>query len=231
MDRSNITLVYALRFGKAANLKFIRDDLQDITSLVFNIIFNSVLYIVYAVSFIVLFLVLLLRIVSLWVIVVLSPLLALGIVLPNLKELAGEGGGLQEKFLNDAIAPIKIGLVLSVSYIMLSGFEADKSIHGELLGSASLNAIDINSIPTDITDLQQLMIAVGMIVVIWVGVFSAAEKSTAKGLTGWIKGHLEGAGKFMASLPAYLQVIPVGGSVRATADEFDANGWNFDVAF
>lgn len=208
LDRSNITLVYAIRFARAPQLKFIRDGLQGIGQLGFNIIFNTVLYVVYALSFIALFLVLLFRLVALWIAVVLSPLLALSIVLPNLKELAGGSGEFQKKFVQSVIAPITIGLVLSVGYIMLDGFEADKSIHGALLSSISINAADPNALPTDISDLQQLMIAIGVIVIVWTGVFGAAKETVAGAATEFIKTHAENFGRFAAKLPTYLQVIP-----------------------
>lgn len=216
LDRSNITLVYAIRFARAPQLKFIRDGLQGIGQLGFNIIFNTVLYVVYALSFIALFLVLLFRVVALWIGVVLSPLLALSIVLPNLKDLAGGAGEFQQKFVKSVIAPITIGLVLSVGYIMLDGFEADKSIHGALLSSITIDAADPNALPTDISDLQQLMIAVGVVVIIWTGVFGAAKDTVAGTVTEFIKTHAESFGKFAAKLPTYLQIIPTKRGERST---------------
>lgn len=210
LDRNNITLVYALRFGHAVQLKFIKEGLKDVGQLTFNVIFNALLYVVYAVSFIVLLVVLLGRIIVLWIGVVLSPVIALTIVLPNLKDLAGEGGNIKDLFVQNAIAPLKIGLVLSVGYIMLDGLEADKGLHGDILNN-TLTAIDPNSLPTDITDLQQLMIAVAMVVIVWAGVFAAAEKSVAKGITGFIKTNMEGFGKWVAKLPTYAQILPVRG--------------------
>lgn len=224
LDRNNITLAYAVQFGRAPNLKFIKDGLKDISQLGFNIIFNTVLYVVYSLSFIALLLVLLFRTVALWIGVVLSPLLALTIVLPNLKELAGSGGELKDQFVKNAIAPIKIGLVLSIGYIMLEGFSADKGIHGEILSSSVLTSIDPNSLPTDITDLQQLMIAVGVIVIVWMGVFSAADETAAKSITGFIREKAQTFGTFAAKLPTYAQVIPTGMAEhpRATLAEIGA---------
>lgn len=214
-DRTNVTLVYAIKFGRAIDLKFIENGLKDIAQLTFNIIFNFILYMVYAVSFIVLFLVLLLRLVTLWVGVVLSPFLALGIVLPNLKQLLGGGDKMQETFVKNAIAPVKIGLVLSIGYIMLDGLQADKSLHGTLLASSTLTAIDPFAIPTSITDLQQLLIAFASVAIIWMGVFAGVEGSTAQILTNGMKGALEGAGKWVAKLPMYAQVIPVGSGTQS----------------
>ncbi len=222
LDRSNITLAYAVQFGRAPNLKFIKDGIKDLGQLGFNIIFNTVLYFVYALSFIALLVVLLFRTVALWIGVVLSPLLALSIVLPNLKELAGGAGEMKDKFVKNAIAPIKIGLVLSVGYIMLEGFSADKSIHGEILSSSVLNAVDPNAIPTDITDLQQLMVAVGVIVIVWVGVFSAADETAAKGITGFIRDKAQSFGKFAAKLPTYAQVIPTKAGGKVTLAQLES---------
>jgi hypothetical protein len=214
-------MAYALRFGRATHLRFVRGGIKDILQLGFNIIFNALIFIIYLISFFVLFLVLLFRVVVLWIVVVLSPLIALGIVVPNLKELGGEGGNLQDQFIQNAIAPVKIGLVLSIGYIMFDAFEADKTIHGNIFAGSTMTSIDPNSLPTDILDLQQLMIAVGMVVIIWTGVFAAAEKSAAKGITGTIKGYGEGLGKWIAKLPTYAQVIPVKGKRTSLAATFN----------
>lgn len=215
LDRSNIAVAYALRFGRAPQLKFIRDGLKGIGQLGFNIIFNTVLYVVYALSFIALFLVLLSRVVALWIAVVLSPVIAAGIILPNIMgKLTSGASGLQEKFVKSAIAPITIGLVLSVGYIMLDGFEVDKSIHGSLLSSVTLDSVDPNALPTDIGDLQQLMIAIGVVVIVWTGVFGAAKGTFAEKATDFIQGHAESFGKFMAKLPTLLQAIPTKGGKR-----------------
>jgi hypothetical protein len=210
LDRTNIAIAYAIQFGRAPNLKFVKDGLKDIGQLGFNIIFNTVLYVVYALSFIALLIVLLFRTVALWIGVVLSPLMALSIVLPNLKDLAGGGGELKDQFVKNAIAPIKIGLVLSIGYIMLNGFAADKGIHGDILSTSQLSSLDPNSLPTDITDLQQLMIAVGVIVIVWTGVFKAADETAAKSITGMIRDKAQSFGKFAATLPMYAQVLPTG---------------------
>ncbi|PIQ78646.1 hypothetical protein COV82_00615 [Candidatus Peregrinibacteria bacterium CG11_big_fil_rev_8_21_14_0_20_46_8] len=212
IDKSNITMVYAIKFAQAHQFKFVKDDIRDITQLGFNIIFNTVLFVVYAASFVALFVVLLLRLVILWVGVVASPLVAVAIVFPNIGQLLGEGENLKDLFLNNALAPLKIGLVLSIGYIMLDAFQADPSLHGELLSSNTLSSLDPNALVTGITDLQQLMVAVASVAIIWTGVFGAAEKTVAKGITGFISEHLKSFGKFAAKLPTYAQVIPVGDS-------------------
>lgn len=209
LDRSNIAVAYALRFGRAPQLKFIRDGLKGIGQLGFNIIFNTVLYVVYALSFIALLLVLLFRVVALWIAVVLSPVIAAGIILPNIMgKLTSGASGLQEKFVKSAIAPITIGLVLSIGYIMLDGFEVDKSIHGSLLSSVTLDSVDPNALPTDIGDLQQLMIAIGVVVIVWTGVFTAAKGTFAEKATDFIQGNAESFGKWVAKLPTLAQLIP-----------------------
>lgn len=209
LDKNNIAVVYAIKFGKAINMKYIRDGVKDITSLGFNIIFNVVIFAVYALSFIALFLVLLFRLVVIWVAVVLSPVMALGIALPGLSKLAEGGGEIQGDVVQNIIAPITIGLVLSVGYIMLDTFSVNSSLAGELLSSNTLESIDPSAVPTDIDNLQQLLIAVGSVVIIWVGVFKAADKTYAKGITSKIQSGAESFGGFMAKLPTYAPLIPM----------------------
>jgi len=202
-------MVYAIKFGQAHQFKFVKDSVKDITQLGFNIVFNTVLFIVYAASFIALFVVLLLRLVVLWVAVVASPILAVIIAFPPASQLLGGGGDMKEKFINNALAPIKIGLIMSVGYIMLDAFQTDPSVHGGLLASNSLSSLDPNALVTGITDLQQLMVAVASVVIIWSGVFKVADTTVASGITGFIKEKLQSAGTLAAKLPTYLPAIPM----------------------
>lgn len=212
LDRNNISVVYAIKFGHAIQLKFVRDGLKDLTQLGFNIIFNAVMYVVYALSFIALFLVLLFRLVVMWIAVVMSPFIALTIVLPNLKSLAGEGGKIEEEFTKNAIAPVTIGLILSVGYIMLDGLQSDTSLAGSLLSSSTLSSVDPHALPTDITDLQQLMIAIGTVVIVWTGVFSVASGTAARFITDTVRERAVGFGKFIGKLPTYAPIIPTSGA-------------------
>lgn len=225
LDRNNIAVVYAIRYGKATELKFIREGIKDLGQLGFNIIFNTILFTVYTVSFLVLFLVLATRLVVIWLALVMSPLYAVTLVLPNLaSQLSGGAGNIGQKLIKSITAPIIIGLALSIGYIMLDALSADSSID-PLLSSSNLTAIDPNALPTNITSLQQLLIAIGSVVVVWTGVFAGASDTFAAGITDALKGRVLEMGKFLAKLPLYTQIIPVGGkrqsikSVETTLDD------------
>lgn len=211
LDRTNIMLVYAVQFSKANRLKEVRQGVKDVTQLGLNLIFNAVIFVVYATSFIVLFVVLFARLVALWVIAVMSPFIALTIVLPNLKDTFSAGDtDFKTMFLQNAIAPIRIGLILSVGYIMLNGFKDDKTIHGEIT-STPLTSLDPYSLPTSITDLQQLLLAFGTVVIIWSAAKKGADKTVAKGIVDKITGAVSGVGSWMAHLPLYMPLAPLGG--------------------
>lgn len=209
LDRNNISVVYAIRYGKATELKFIREGVKDLGQLGFNIIFNTILFIVYTIGFIALFLVLATRLVVIWLALVMSPLFALTMVLPNLSQLGGGIGDVKDKVIGSIVAPITIGLTMSVGYIMLDALSVSSAID-PMLSSSSLTAIDANALPTNITTLQQLLVAVGSIVVVWKGVQGAAEKTYASGIVGGIMNKVLAIGTGIAKLPLLAPIIPVG---------------------
>ncbi|KKU79092.1 MAG: hypothetical protein UY05_C0039G0009, partial [Candidatus Peregrinibacteria bacterium GW2011_GWA2_47_7] len=212
LSGDNVALVMALNFGKLAHQRYVKEGLKDITQLSFNILFGVVLYVVYALAFIVLFIVLLVRLVVLWVAVAMSPLIAINIVAPGLLQhfsIGGEGGGPAQTFIKHAIAPLIIGLFMSIGYLMLEAFQGDPGAAGGEFASVSLSSIDPNALPTEISDLQQLIVAVATVVVVWMGVFGAAKDTLAGSITETIKGHAESFGKWTAKLPFYAQVIPI----------------------
>ncbi len=217
LDRNNISVVYAIRYGKANQLNFIRDGIKDIGQLGFNIIFNTVLFIVYTVGYLALFIVLATRLVVIWLALVMSPLYALSLVLPSLSELSGGAGDISKMFVKTVIAPIIIGLSLSVGYIMLDALSSD-TVADPLLVSTNLTALDPNALPTDINTLQELLIAIGSVVIIWKGTFAGTSGTFAEGITNGIKGQVEGFGGFLAKLPLYAQWIPIG-SVTGNAGD------------
>ncbi len=219
LDRNNISVVYAIRYGKATELKFIREGVKDLGQLGFNIIFNTILFIVYTIGFVALFLVLATRLVVIWLALVMSPLFALTMVLPNLSQFGGSSGDIKEKLIGSIVAPITIGLTMSVGYIMLDAMSSSSAID-PMLSSSSLTAIDANALPTNITTLQQLLVAIGSIVVVWKGVEGAASKTYASGIVSGIMSRTLQVGTAIAKLPLMAPIIPVGakGTKRSLAD-------------
>ncbi len=171
-----------------------------------NALFSMILYVIYCVSFIALFIVLLGRLVVMWLCIAVSPILLLMMASSQVKEKMGGFGELADKFTKNAIAPLLISLSLTVGWIML------KAVQGLEIGSETAFKLNpSNGVPIAGFDtLQDFMVALGVIAVVWIGVFSAAKGTIAEGATDWIKGHVETAGKFLGSIPLkHMPVIPI----------------------
>jgi len=71
-----------------------------------------------------------------------------------------------------------------------------------LYGGEQISFTATEGIPVvGLTTLQDLIVGVGTIAVIWLGVFTAASKSIAAPVTDWMKGGLTSAGKWVGTLP------------------------------
>jgi len=205
----NAAMVLAISYGKIADYNKVKIDETTTTKLAINMFFSVIFYLIYAVSFVALMLVLLVRVIVLWLLLVLSPLAALTMVLPDeLKKSLGEASDLKDKFVQHAIVPIPIALVMTIGFILLDGF--NKSV----LPGVSLNTstLGVGLLVSGVSTFQELIIAIAGVGFIWTGVFAAADKTMAKGLTGKLKTMTEGAGKFISTSWQYAPFIQVKGA-------------------
>jgi len=179
----------------------------SLKDLAINTMFSAILYVIYGVSFVALLVILLARMVVLWIAMVLSPLIALAFVLPeSLRSQMGGGGDLKTKFVQNAIVPIPIALVMSIGFIMLQTLKEAK-FDNLTLGTSSLG---VGMLTSGLSTLQELIVAVGVIAFIWVGVFESAKNTAAEGIVGTIRDATQGFGKFLATAPfKYAPIIPV----------------------
>lgn len=202
--QQNMALAMALNMGKIVYYQDIPLETYTIEKLFLNHVFSMLLYIVFAASFIVLFVVLLARLVLLWVAIVLSPVLLLAMTVPVVKEKLGFGT-ITEKFIGTAIAPLGIAVCMTVGWIMLNAIgNIDFIKEGAL-------QFDIATLPVaKASTLQDLIVMLGTVAVVWMGVFAAADKSIAKVVTDQIKNGLVKAGTFVGTLPLkHMPLIPV----------------------
>ncbi len=173
-------------------------SLASMEKIFINTVLSLLLYLIFAASFIALFVVLLGRLVVMWLAIALSPILLLGIAVPAVKEKLSGFGEITNTFVQNAIAPLGIALSLSVGWIMLKALQGLNSLSDG--GSISFSATQ--GIPVvGLTTLQDLLVGVGTIAVIWLGVFAAASKSIAAPVTDMIKNGLGTAGKWIGTLP------------------------------
>lgn len=182
-----------------------------------NTLFSMVLYLIYAVSFIALFVVLLGRLVVMWLSIAVSPILLLMLASSQVKEKMGGFSKLADQFVKNAIAPLLIALSMTVGWIMLKAVQALDmgsqlgSAGGSFIGNSVFKVNPTNGIPVaSLNTLQDFMVALGVIAVVWIGVFAAAEGTIAEGATKWIKEKVETAGRFVGQLPfKHLPLIPI----------------------
>ncbi len=210
----NAAFAMALNMGKIvfySDVKLEKTDGQGIEAFFTNALFSVVLYLVYAASFLALFAVLLGRLVVMWLSIAVSPLLLLMIASPTLKEKMGGLSKLSEQFTKNAIAPLLISLSLTVGWIMLRAIQiTDFGKAGAYIGGSF--AINVgNGIPVaSLSTLQDFVVALGVIAVVWMGVFSAAEGTVAQFATDIIKQKVESAGKWVGSLPfKHMPIVPI----------------------
>jgi hypothetical protein len=195
----NSSLAMALGLSKIVLYKEINiGSLGNIDKLLINSALSLLLYILFVASFMALFVVLLGRLVVMWLAIALSPVLLLTMAIPAIKENVSGFGDITSQFVQNAIAPLGIALSLSIGWIMLKALQGVNSLYGgEQISFTAAEGIPV----VGLTSMQDLIVGVGTIAVIWLGVFTAASKTIAGGVTDWMKSGLMKAGSWVGTLP------------------------------
>lgn len=174
-------------------------------SFAISTIFSLLLYIIYATAFIALFVVLLTRIVVLWLALAFSPLIAVALIVPQVKDKSGE---LIKQFMTHALAPVKIAAVMMVGWVMVD------ALRNVAQGTTSLDLTTGYAIPgipvPGMDTIQGILVSLATVAVIWVGVWSAVNGTLAEKLLGAVKTGMEKGGSWLAKAPfKYTPWIPV----------------------
>lgn len=207
-DSRNAALAMAINMGKVVFYQDVQIDVTKIEQLAINTIFSFMMWLIYSASFVALFVVLLARLVVMWLAIALSPVLLLMIAVPAIKEQISGFGEIQSKFVQNAIAPLGIALSMTIGWVMLRALQGINSIsQGSVItfeaGSATIPVVGLNT-------LQDLVVALGTVAVVWIGVFTAASSSIAAPVTDWMKAGLQKAGSFIGTLPLkHLPLVPI----------------------
>lgn len=204
-DGYNAGIILAVNMMQVDNLNKVTVNQASLKDLSVNIIFSTFLYIIHGAAFIALFCILLVRLVVIWLGLVLSPLMVLPMVLPEQLKSSMGGGDVSKKMIQNIIAPIPISVVMTLSFILLTGLQKSSFPTGTLGTDASSVGLMLSGYST----LQQLIVAVGTVAFLWIGIFKAAEGTAAEKLVGGIKSTVEGAGKFALSSVKYAPIFPV----------------------
>ena len=215
----NVSVALMVQMGNAADIPIPKEGgISVLPNITFSLLFGIFLFVMFGFAYAALAVVLIARVVVLWICLALSPVAVLLFIFPDLGNAAGSDLNIKEKFFGHLFVPLVIGVVFSIGFTMLATLKGSSA--GGWLGQIGDKGLDdietvdqvINLTATygkDLSDFQDLLIAVAAVVIIWMGTFAAAEKTVANSITGAIKSAGQSTGKFIAKLPAYATAIPV----------------------
>lgn len=208
----NISFLMAMNLANISQMLNVSELVREsptIQNVTVNILISLILYFIYALSFVVLFIVLVTRVVVLWFVIALSPLILIQIVFPEgLKSITGDFD-IQDLFIKHAFAPVIIGLGMTIGYLMLDAYQLNSA--ASLGSSLQLGEDFANAFSAGSSGLQELMVGLAAAAVVWKVTFAAAEGTLAGDIVGTIKGAVSSAASTVAGLPSYIQWIPLPG--------------------
>lgn len=175
------------------------------SGLTVNALFSVVFAVIYATAYISMFIILIARMAVLWVTIMLSPLVAISIVFPDIKL---DEFDIKEKFLTHAFVPAKMALPLSLGYIMLS--QMTLAVDGSS-GIFKDSVIDIAAGGEFARGVSftTLIYGAASVAVLWMGVFSATKGVVGEGVVSTFSDSIKNIGKSVAKWPTYIPLSPV----------------------
>ncbi|MFA5842073.1 MAG: hypothetical protein WC882_00110 [Candidatus Gracilibacteria bacterium] len=225
----NVDLVLMVNMGQVMDINIAqlsgKTAVDQFAALSMQTLFGILLFLLFGFAFVAVVVVMAARLVILWICLALSPFVVLLFVFPDLANLGGGGElNLKTTFFKHLFAPVMMGVVFSVGFVMLATLQGSQpggwlgkigEITFEDLGDAdAMEGYVSGTFGRDISDFQDLLVAICAVVIIWVGVFAAASQTIASSWTQAIKGAGESVGKFLAESPLYATVIPVPGGKK-----------------
>ncbi|MDZ4217109.1 MAG: hypothetical protein U1C97_02205 [Candidatus Gracilibacteria bacterium] len=177
----------------------------NFSTLTVNALFSIIFAIIYATAYIAMFIILLARMVVLWITIMLSPLAAIAIVLPDLLP---DDLNITKKFLSHAFVPAKMAVPLAFGYILVSQMSVGINTGDPIFQQGAIDLTEGGELARSIT-IPTLMYGAASIAVIWMGVFTASKDVVGSEFVDqWIKDPVQRAGASVAKWPTYLRVIP-----------------------
>jgi len=197
LDNQSLPFVIATRFGKVHQLDKMNTQLesrQDLT-IVATFIVSLFIAIVQICAYVLLAFFLLIRIIVLWVLIAISPLIVLDKILSGLS--LDTSDKFEEFFDYAIIAPVKGGIGFSLAYMFLDAVTRAPSV-GTSSEVGDVISVSIGTIDT----FQELIVLIGSIAVIYEITLSMADKSFAASAFSTLKSKIAGTGKLAGSLAA-----------------------------
>ncbi len=195
LDKNNMALVMAISFNRVADIlepSQLTISNPSLINLAINLLIVILLQIAYISGFFALFAVLVARVIAMWIVTIASPLLVLKIGMskaniPGMSFL--DSIDLEKMFVKHATAPIKIGLAMSVGYMMLDVFQS--------VGSPSLYfplGDDFSNVFSGVSSINELFVAAVAIAIVWKVSFDAADDTFASSITNKYRSWAQGLG-------------------------------------
>ena len=151
---------------------------------------------------------LVIRIIYIWVYIALSPIIVLDKVMSGLSIDASEHF---QKFFDYAlIGPIKGAVGFTLSYMILDSISRTPAVYNnnQILDTVALSIGSLDSF-------QALLVYFASIAVIYEITLNMADGTAAAGAFSWLRGKVQGTGKFVGSLAANTGVFIGGNKTNA----------------
>jgi len=184
----------------------------DFTGLTVNALFSIIFAVIYGAAYVAMFVILLARMVVLWITIMLSPLAAISIAIPDLLP---EDLNIQKKFLDHAFVPAKMAVPISFGYILISQMNIAIQTDSLIAQDKTLNLAQSGEFAREIS-ITSLMYGAASVAIIWMGVFTASKDVVGSDfVNNWIKEPIQKAGATVAKWPTYLPLVPVSGGMAS----------------
>lgn len=183
---------------------------ENFFTFLLNNIFTAFMFVAIFFAFLALALALVVRVVVLWVIIAISPLVVTGVVV------FGKGDSILSKFINNLIIPLKVAAVFTLAFIFMSAignmFSPDilptlENLYNFIIRGKDVDTGLIAPNGDSVSILQHILYLIITVGILWKGVFWAFEGTEAETLTNYVKG----AGNWVLKSPQYLPIVPMPG--------------------
>lgn len=220
-NQNTATIYLTYGMARIQNLVNSTAGTGDAPMLAVGSLMSLIMQLAYTVSLIFLFIVLIIRMGMLWLFVAFSPFMVMVLWFKdgNIKEDQSLGKykfGFHE-FTNWAFAPVKVGAVFAVSFIMISAGQSMGDVKTTLVDKVLsgtgfvFQILEPQSFFMGIGSLQTLIWLIMSLVVMWMGVFAVLSDMSIIGpISQKIGGWGNYIGEMIATSPYWAPVLPLG---------------------
>lgn len=179
------------------------------SGLTVNALFSVVFAVIYATAYISMFIILIARMAVLWITIMLSPLVAIQIVFPDIKF---DDFDIKEKFLTHAFVPAKMALPLALGYIMLSQMTLAVDSSSGVFADQVIDIASGGEFARGVS-FTTLVYGAASVAVLWMGVFAATKGVVGEGVVSTFSDSIKKIGGTVAKWPTYIPLSPVSGGM------------------